>query len=141
MTAPPPTGPGVTDAALLASLPDPQAQSDGTYAAPIQTQIDFTMAGTSPVRDAAAGDGTPESLHARYRYPEGSPQHAAVARFHDAIWVGPGSVQARIAENQDARIAASPIRPAPNSVAYYYLDPRPQPERHASSPVMSCIQI
>jgi len=141
MTAPPPTGPGVTDAELLASLPDPQAATDGTYAASILAQIGIAMAGTSPVTDAAAGDGTPESLHATYPYPAGSAQRAAVARFHDAIWTGPGSVRARIAQNRDARIAACPVRPVPNSVAYRYLDVRLSPGGHVNAPVTSCIQV
>lgn len=141
MTAPPPTGPGVTDAELLASLPDPQTATDGTYAAPILAQLGVSMAGTSPVSDTAAGDGSPESLHATYCYPAGSAQHAAVARFHNALWTGPDSVRARISRNREARIAACSVRPVPNSVAYPYLDVRLSPEGHVNAPVTNCIQV
>lgn len=141
MTAPPPTGPGVTDAELLASLPDPQVPTDGHYGVSIMAQVGFAMSGTSPVNCPAAGDGTPADLHAMYPFTERSAQHAAVARFHDAIWTGAGSVRARIEANREARIAACSVRPVPNSVAYHYLDVRLAPESHANTPVTSCIQV
>lgn len=141
MTAPPPTGPGVTDAELLASLPDPQVLTDGAYAAPIVAQLSVAMAGTSPVTDVAAGEGTPESLHEAYPFAAGSAQHAAVARFYEALWTGPGSVRARIAAGRDARVAACSVRPAPKSVVYRYLDVHLIAGDPVNAPVTRCIQV
>ncbi|WP_085316809.1 lipoxygenase family protein [Derxia lacustris] len=151
MTAPPPAGPGVTDAQLLASLPDPQAQTayggNSYYAWPIQNQIDFVVAGTSAVDDVAAGDGSLASLDAVYAgFAAGSGQAAAVAAFQAALWDGADSASARIAQNQSARIAAfrqanPSAATVPNSVSYYYLSPAVAPAMNLNAPVMNGIQI
>ena len=141
MTAPPPTGPGVTDEALLASLPDPRVCTDGACAASVLAQLGVAMAGTAPVRDVAAGDGQPASLHASYPYPVGSAHHAAVSRYYDALWTGPDSVRARVAANREARVAAFGASPMPNSVVYPYLDVRLEPGAAVNAPVTSCIQV
>ena len=149
MTAQPPTGPGVTDAQLLASLPDPKSTTGGAVAWPIQNQIAFVMNGTSDVSDLAAGDGTEASLQATYGYTAGSAQATAVHNFYVSLWnAGATSVQMHIRFLQQLRIdtykKANPqATTVPNSVSYYYLTVSATAAQSAllNSAVMNCIQI
>ena len=148
MNGPLPTGPNVSDATLLAALPDPQAVSEGQVAWPIQNQINFVMNGTSAVSDVAAGDGSLTSLNTTYPYPTGSKQAQAVADFHSALWDGASSVTTRIQAQQDQRAAtyheANPgAASIPNSVRYVYLTPSNvlAVQQGSTSAVMNCIQI
>lgn len=148
MNGPLPSRPNVSDAALLAALPDPQAVSDGQVAWPIQNQINFVMNGTSAVGDVAAGDGSLSSLNATYPYPAGSRQAQAVADFHSALWDGANSVTTRIQAQQDQRAAnyheANPgAASIPNSARYVYLTPSNvlAVQQGSNSAVMNCIQI
>ncbi|MCA9696582.1 MAG: hypothetical protein KC431_03570, partial [Myxococcales bacterium] len=129
--APPRDAASVSQALVLATLPDPtKVGNDGSTSLAtdmelIRNQVTFVMNGTAEVPELLAGDGSRESLYAAYPYPEGSPQRAAVDVFYVSVWLGSGSVKARITANQRERIEAyfRGREPGviPNSVSYYYL--------------------
>ncbi len=150
MTSTPPTAGGVADNQLLDSLPNPQAISSQSgeqmYAWAIQNQINFVMNGTADVDDLVAGDGSEASLQAMYEYDASSPQYAAVTNFFNDLWTGESCVNAKITNNQNARIATYKTNnpsatTVPNSVSYEYLSVKLAASSDLNAPVMNCIQI
>lgn len=148
MTSAPPVKAGVTDAELLAALPDPQVKANDGYAWPIQNQINFVMNGTAQVGDIAAGDGTAASVYAIYPYNQTSQpsQYQAVTDFYNALWTGSSSVKEQVTGNQNKRIADfqksyGSATTVPYSVSYYYLSVATQTGMDLNAPVMNCIQI
>lgn len=133
MTGAPPSGPGVSDAGLLAALPDPQ--DSGALADAILGQIGFVMAGTATVPYLAWGDGSLTSLQAMYPYDAHTQpgQYQAVAQYYQSLQAAKTTIaqqqQQREAAYKQANPAATTI---PNSVSYPYL---------AVDAVMACIQI
>lgn len=141
---PPANAAGVTRQTVLSSLPFPQNVSALT--AVIQPQVAFVMNGTATVSETlgvSQSDG--QAIYAVYPYAAGSAQYNAVGAFWNAIWSGSGSVSARIAANQAARIASwKGSTPVPNSLAYPYLSANLtawSPPQYLNAPATNAIQI
>jgi reactive intermediate/imine deaminase len=141
--APPRDAASVTQAMVLASLPDPQGGALGEI---IAKQIYFVMNATPIVPGTLGVDPrSADRMHAVYPYAPGSAQAAAVGRFWSTIWTGESSVAARIKQNQEARVRSwRGATPVPNSLSYDYLSPGLvafAPPAYLNAPVMNAIQV
>jgi Lipoxygenase len=144
-SAPPTDAASVTQATVLAALPNPQS-ADGL--ALIKNQISFVMNGTAVVvpPDTLAQDSSSvNGMLQVFPYAAGSAQQQAVKNFWNAIWTGSNSVNSQITNNQRARLATwTGAQPAPNSLSYYYLSAALSPwtaPAYLNAPVMNQIQI
>jgi hypothetical protein len=133
MNAAPPTGPNVSDQAVIRALPDPLDLSNPFN--PILPQIGFVMAGTPEVDYRIWGDGSAAALQKLYGYDPRTQakQFQAVNSYHDSLT----QVGVQIENNRKQRIEhyvaqGGDPKLIPNSVLYPYL---------SVDQVMACIQI
>lgn len=145
LAAPPVDARSVTQATVLAALPNPQTAPGLEL---IQNQISFVMNGTAivvPPDTLAQDGGSPNGMLKAFQYAAGSAQQQAVTDFWNAIWTGPTSVNSRIGSNQARRTASwTGPQPVPNSLSYRYLSAGLQPwtsPAFLNAPVMNQIQI